>query len=326
MKVLVTGGSGLLGHALQIEAGFQSGSTEHSSHSLDFIFATSGDADLRCEQATRALLERERPEVVVHLAAQVGGLFKNQRTQGTMLSDNLRMNENVMRLAGENNVRLVICCLSTCIFPEREEKRKKEEREERKEENESDSRSGEMDDFTEDDIHDGPPHSSNYGYAYAKRILHIQARAYGELFPWCQYVCIVPTNVYGPFDNYCLRDAHVLPALIHKCWRVKERVDERVSVKGTGKPQRQFVYSRDVARVILLIIHEMNGKREGDRDGMKEKREINDMRGRRKDEPDTFIIAPNQEISIAQAATLIASAMNIPSSLIQVYRAFNWTV
>ena len=92
-------------------------------------------------------------------------------------------------------------------------------------------------------LHNGPPHTSNSGYAWAKRMLEVQSRLYREQFGR-NYSCIIPTNIYGPHDNFSLEDGHVIPALIHRCYLAKQR-GERFIVKGSGTPMRQFIYSLD---------------------------------------------------------------------------------
>ena len=100
-------------------------------------------------------------------------------------------------------------------------------------------------------LHDGPPHVSNDAYAYAKRCLEIHSKAYREQYGR-DYICIIPTNIYGPCDNFNLEDAHVLPALIHRCYLAKKN-GEKFIVKGTGKPVRQFIHSEDLGNLILWV-------------------------------------------------------------------------
>ena len=100
-------------------------------------------------------------------------------------------------------------------------------------------------------MHDGPPHDSNYAYAYAKRMLEIHCRAYREQFG-DSFVCVTPTNIYGSHDNFDLENGHVLPSLIHKCYLAKKNNEDFV-VRGSGKPLRQFIFSEDLAKLILII-------------------------------------------------------------------------
>lgn len=146
-----------------------------------------------------------------------------------MLEDNLLMNTHVLRAAHAAGVPNLLCILSTCIFPDALAAAGKE--------------------MGPDDLHAGPPHPSNEGYAYAKRMMEVQCRAYQRQHGR-RYFCVVPTNIYGPGDNYDLANAHVIPALIHKAARAADAGGEFV-VGGDGSPLRQFIYSDDLAALIL---------------------------------------------------------------------------
>jgi len=101
-------------------------------------------------------------------------------------------------------------------------------------------------------LHNGPPHTSNDAYAYAKRMLHIQCKAYRETYG-DNFVCVIPTNVYGPNDNFNLLDGHVIPSLIHQCYLAIQDSGPFV-VKGSGKPLRQFIYSEDLAELLMWTL------------------------------------------------------------------------
>jgi GDP-L-fucose synthase len=106
--------------------------------------------------------------------------------------------------------------------------------------------------LTENQLHLGPPHQSNFGYAYAKRMLEVQSRAYRQQFG-CNFISAVPNNLYGPNDNYDLDAGHVVPALIRKFHEAQLRGDDKVVIWGTGKPLRDFTFARDAARIILWL-------------------------------------------------------------------------
>lgn len=142
-----------------------------------------------------------------------------------MLNDNLLMNMNVLKACNEIGVQRAVCCLSTCIFPDKVSSYP----------------------ITEDMLHDGPPHFSNDAYAYAKRMMHVMCNAYNEQYGR-HYVCVIPCNIYGEYDNFHLEDAHVMPALIHRTY-LALKSGEKLNVKGTGKPLRQFIHGKDVARL-----------------------------------------------------------------------------
>jgi len=216
MKILVTGGTGLVGYGIQ---------HIHHQYNHDFIFLSSKDCNLLDLQQVRQLFEKEKPDYVIHLAAFVGGLFKNMNYKVDMYEKNILINYNVLKCCHDFNIKKVVSCLSTCIFPNK------------------------TNPINEEMLHDGPPHSSNDAYAYAKRMLEIQSNAYQEQYG-DNFICVIPTNIYGENDNYSLEDGHVIPALIHKCYLAKLE-NKPFIVCGSGKPLRQFIYSIDLAKLIM---------------------------------------------------------------------------
>ena len=226
MKIIVTGGSGLVGHALQSVC-------QDSEHTI--LFLSSADCDLLDKDQVKQLFEKERPDAVIHLAAYVGGLFKNMNQKVEMYEKNMLMNHNVLSCCHEYHVKKVVSCLSTCIFPDKTSYP-----------------------INETMLHNGPPHSSNDAYAYAKRMLEVQSKAYREQYN-DNFICVIPTNIYGEHDNYSLQDAHVIPALIHKCYLAKQKGESFV-VCGSGSPLRQFIYSKDLAKLIMWSLLEYQEK------------------------------------------------------------------
>jgi len=219
--ILVTGGTGMVGSAIQEI------SLEYSNY--NFVFISSKDYDLTNMDSTNSMFLNHTPDYVIHLAACVGGLFKNMNQKVEMFEKNLLINYNVVRCCYLHKIKKMIACLSTCIFPDKITYP-----------------------INEEMLHDGPPHNSNDAYAYAKRMLEVQCRLYRENHG-CNFVCVIPTNIYGKNDNFSLEDGHVLPALINKCHLAKqERAD--FIVKGTGKPLRQFIYSTDLAKLIMNVL------------------------------------------------------------------------
>lgn len=222
MKILVTGGKGMLGMALQRIA----------DDNLNFVFVGSKDCDLRNIEQTDNLFATIQPDMVVHLAAKVGGLFMNLKERVSMFRDNVRINENVLEMSNKYNVQYGVFCLSSCIFPH----------------------SPPNYPMTEDMIHNGEPHPSNEGYAYAKRMLEMQCRNYNQQFGR-QYMCITPVNLYGPNDNFNLETGHVIPSIIHKVYLAIEN-GSHLRLSGDGKAVRQFLYVDDLAKIIISIIKE----------------------------------------------------------------------
>ena len=222
MTTLVTGGSGLVGTAIK-----------RILDESSAIFVSSAQYDLTKMDDTKRMFETYRPTRVIHLAACVGGLFKNMNYKVKMLEDNLMINFNVVKCCHDYGVEKLIACLSTCIFPDKTTYP-----------------------IDETMLHNGPPHSSNDAYAYAKRMLQIHCKTYRDAYG-DNFVCIIPTNVYGIHDNYSLVDGHVIPALIHQCYLAKQKGTKFV-VKGTGAPLRQFIYSDDLARLIVWTMENYN--------------------------------------------------------------------
>lgn len=219
--ILVTGGSGMVGSAIK--------AISNNYPEYKFIYISSKEYDLTNFNSTEKMFLDYKPEYVIHLAACVGGLYKNMTQKIEMLEKNLQINFNVVKCSYLYKVKKMIACLSTCIFP--------------------DKTSYPIDETM---LHNGPPHKSNDAYAYAKRMLEIQCRMYREN---CgnNFVCVIPTNIYGKHDNYSLEDGHVLPALIHKCFLAKQNSEDFI-IRGTGKPLRQFIYSEDLSKLIMNIL------------------------------------------------------------------------
>jgi len=223
-RIIITGATGLVGSAVMALSPLFEGMVE-------MIPISSTDANLTDYTATLSMLKFHSEcgpiHGIIHLAARVGGLFRNLNEPVEMMQDNLLMNVNILKAAHECDIRDVLMCLSTCIFP------------------------NEIDEYpiTAADLHHGPPHPSNEGYSYAKRMCDVLTRAYQKQYGR-RYFCVVPTNVYGPNDNFDLADAHVAPALIHKCW-VAQKTGTPFVVAGDGTPLRQFIYSHDLARLIM---------------------------------------------------------------------------
>lgn len=226
MKILVTGGTGLVGSAIKEIKNMY-------DNDYSFIFLSSRDCDLADLKKTKELFEKEKPDYVIHLAAYVGGLFKNMKYKVDMYEKNILINYNVLKCCHDFNVKKVVSCLSTCIFPDKTTYP-----------------------INESMLHNGPPHESNDAYAYSKRMLEIHSKAYQQQYG-NNFICVIPTNIYGEHDNFSLEEGHVIPSLIHKCYIAKQN-KEKFVICGTGKPLRQFIYSIDLARLIMWSLLEYN--------------------------------------------------------------------
>jgi len=222
--IMVTGGSGLVGKGIESIV-----TTEEKRSDEEWIFLSSKDADLTNEASTRAIFEKHRPTHVIHLAAMVGGLFANMRANLDFFTKNMRMNENVLRMSHEFGVNKVVSCLSTCIFPDKTTYP-----------------------IDETMVHNGPPHDSNFGYSYAKRMLDVMNRGFEQQYG-CKFTSIIPCNVFGPHDNFNIANGHVIPGLIHKAY-IAKRDNQPFEIWGTGKPLRQFIYSLDLGRLFVWTL------------------------------------------------------------------------
>jgi len=219
---LITGSTGLLG-------------SEIMKLSPDSIGMSSTDCDLTNSFQLR-LCPNGKFSTVIHCAARVGGVKANTDYVADFFDDNVRMNMNILEACKHDNLKLV-SVLSTCIYPDAAYVNYP---------------------LTEDQLHMGPPHHSNFGYAYAKRMLEVQSRAYRQQFG-CNFISVIPNNLYGPNDNYDLNSGHVVPSLIRKFHEAKIEGRDEVIIWGTGRPIREFTFARDAARIILWLSENYDG-------------------------------------------------------------------
>ncbi|KAJ0178006.1 hypothetical protein K1T71_006879 [Dendrolimus kikuchii] len=228
--ILVTGGSGLVGQAIKAVIEKEKALSTDSSKNETWIFCGSKDGDLRDKSETEALFNKHKPTHVIHLAAMVGGLFHNMAHNLDFFRENMAINDNVLNASYKNNVKKVVSCLSTCIFP--------------------DKTTYPIDEAM---VHNGPPHNSNYGYSYAKRMIDVLNRGYHESHGY-MFTSVIPCNVFGPYDNFNLQSSHVIPALIRRMDDAIQRGDPTFTVMGSGKPLRQFIYSLDLAKLFVWVL------------------------------------------------------------------------
>lgn len=261
--ILVTGGTGLVGKGIEAAVA-KRGQRDNEQ----WIFLSSKEGDLKKREDTEKIFEKYKPTHVIHLAAMVGGLFKNMKNRLGFYLDNENMNQNVLACANKYGCIKCVSCLSTCIFPDKTTYP-----------------------IDETMIHNGPPHPSNEGYAYAKRMLDVLNRCYNEQST-CKFTSIVPTNVFGPYDNFNIQDGHVLPGLIHKCY-IAKRDNQPFTIWGSGSPLRQFIYNRDMGELILWVLDKY-------------------------DDPEPIILSVGEEdeISIADGARAIVEAMDFKGEVV----------
>ena len=217
MKTLVTGGYGMVGSAMETQ-----------------IKLSREICDLTNPKQTEALFRTIRPEGVIHCAGKVGGIGGNSNYKGEYFYDNLMINTNVIESSRRAGVKRLVAFLSTCVFPDNVSYP-----------------------LTIDQVHQGEPHSSNYPYAYAKRMADVQIRAYREQYG-LNYTSIIPSNIYGPNDNFSLEHGHVMPMLIHKLYLAKKNKTD-FTVWGSGKPLREFIYSKDIAKIAEWALENYEG-------------------------------------------------------------------
>jgi GDP-L-fucose synthase len=223
MTYLVTGAGGLLGN-------------EIINLSQQPIGISSRDCDLIESNHAILTLEDGQVDTVIHCAARVGGVKSNTDYVADFFDDNVKMNMNVLDACREKNLKLV-SVLSTCIYPDALFVKYP---------------------LTEDQLHMGPPHPSNFGYAYAKRMLEVQSQAYRQQHG-CNFISVIPNNLYGVNDNYDLESGHVIPALIRKFHEAIISNQKEVVVWGSGKPLREFTFARDAAQIILWLAENYDG-------------------------------------------------------------------
>lgn len=250
MTTLLTGANGLVGSTIE----------------ADIRISGRKEVDLTSWEYTYPFFRMTRPEAVIHTAARVGGLGANMNDLAGFYRDNILINTNVLEAARKTGVKRVVSFLSTCIFPDKVEYP-----------------------LTENQLHLGEPHPSNFGYAYAKRMLEVHSRAISTQYG-LNYTCVIPTNIYGPHDNFNLETSHVLPALIHKCYLAKRNKTDLV-VWGSGKPLREFIFSEDVGELTTLICKDYIGT-------------------------DPLILSTSEEISIREAVETIADVMGFDGNIV----------
>jgi len=260
--IMVTGGSGLVGQAIHMYV------ESNKKDNEEWIYLSSKDGDLRVRSDTDAIFAKYKPTHVIHLAAKVGGLFANLAQKVEFYRENTLINDNIMENCRINKVKKLVSFLSTCIFP--------------------DKTSYPIDETM---LHDGPPHPSNEGYAYAKRLIDTLNRAYAEEYG-CNFTSIIPTNIYGPHDNFSIQNGHVIPGLIHKCYLAKKN-NTPFTIWGSGTPLRQFIYSLDLAELTVWVMREYHSP-----------------------DPITLSVDEAAEVPIKTVALAVAKAMDFQGEVI----------
>jgi len=220
-KVLVTGGAGFLGSFLVNEL-----VEEHDVDRRNITVPRSKDTDLRVWENCLAAVDGQ--DIVIHLAASVGGIGFNQENPATLFYDNAIMGIQLMEAARRKNVQKFVQLGTICAYPKFTPVP-----------------------FKEDDLWNGYPEETNAPYGLAKKMLLVQAQSYRQQYGF-NAIYLLPVNLYGPGDNFDPRSSHVIPALIKKFVEAKERNAPRVKLWGSGNATREFLYVEDATRGIAL--------------------------------------------------------------------------
>jgi len=217
-KIVVTGGSGLVGKALK-------------KYLPNAVYLSSKDFDLTNENQVKSMYEWYKPEVVIHLAAKVGGILDNISKPAEYFTDNVLMNTLLIEYAHKSNIKRFIGILSTCIYPDTVENYP----------------------MKETDLHLGPPTVTNFSYGYAKRSMAVQIDAYNQQYK-TKYQYLTPCNLYGLDDKDNESNSHFITALIKKIHDANLKGEDSITLFGDGTPLRQFMYADDFAQVISQVI------------------------------------------------------------------------
>ena len=244
MKILVTGGNGMVGRTIKdlVDCCNNILYDVCGNCTNEFVFATRNICDLEDRDATLHYFQENKFDYIIHLAAYVGGLYKNICNNVKMLMTNINININVIEAAHASGIKKGIFCLSSCIFPKNPPNGYP---------------------MKEDIINQGFPHDSNQGYAYAKRMLFIMCMQYNNLYGY-KYICLSPVNLYGPYDHFNSSGSHVIPEIIKRLYDTYTSSSNNITtpllrrnmfeIYGTGVAKRQFLYAKDFANIILDFV------------------------------------------------------------------------
>lgn len=225
-KVLLTGGNGFLG-SFVVE--------KLKTQGYQNIFVPSSkDYNLVEMEAVKRLYSDANPDIVIHLAAKVGGIGANRANPGIFFYDNIMMGVQMMEIGRQAGIEKFVTIGTICAYPKFTPTP-----------------------FKEENIWNGYPEETNAPYGLAKKMLLVQSQAYRQQYDF-NAIYLLQVNLYGPGDNFDLESSHVIPALIRKCIEAKENCRDFIVVWGTGKPTREFLYVEDAAEGILLAAEQYN--------------------------------------------------------------------
>jgi GDP-L-fucose synthase len=226
-RVVVTGGAGFLGTSVVQKL--------QQRHCRKIIVPRSREFDLRDRDAVIRLYKEAAPDIVIHLAAVVGGIGANRENPGRFFYDNAMMGIQLMEYARQFHVEKFVAIGTVCAYPKFTPVP-----------------------FKEDDLWKGYPEETNAPYGVAKKMMLVQAQAYRTQYGF-NAIYLLPVNLYGPRDNFDLQTSHVIPALIRKCVEAKVNGQNEIILWGDGSPTREFLYVEDAADGILLATERYAG-------------------------------------------------------------------
>lgn len=258
MKILVTGGNGLVGSAIKKIAS--------KNTQFDFIFVGREDCDLTKENQVESLFLNYKPNYVIHTAAKVGGIGGNMIGHADYFYQNILINSFLIHYSWKYNVEKLLAFSSVCVFPDDSQILK------------------------EENMHNGPPFSGNFAYAFAKRMVDVQIRAYKHQHNIKNYCSIIPSNIIGTHDFYNLQHGHVLPSLIHKIYLAKKNNSD-LEVWGDGKSLREFIFADDLATALVDLL-------------------------KKNDIPERLTIAGNKQYSIKDIVDMLVKASGFKGNVI----------
>jgi GDP-L-fucose synthase len=221
--IVVTGASGFLGmNTVPV--------LRKSYPATKIVSLTSKEYDFRDPAQCKRMFSDLHPTLLIHFAAKVGGILANKKYPVEFFNDNILINTNIFKYAHECGVNKLVTAMGGCSYP-----------------------ASAKSPIDEEQMWNGYPQKESAAYSIAKKMVLVQSLGYREQYGF-NSVVMVPGNMYGEYDNFSLENSHVIPAMIRKFWEAKEKKEPKVSLFGSGTPQRDFVYVKDIAACVPFFI------------------------------------------------------------------------